>query len=122
MDWARKLLERTRSAAQSFTMAVRMNDRYDLDGRDPNSDAGIAWPVADKHDRVEGPERPVCGKIRSMSFESTLRKFNSRACISMVNALAWRERRLWTNRAALGIIPASFLFGARHLKRKRGEP
>jgi len=44
-----------------------LNDRYQLDGRDPNGYAGIAWAIGGKHDRAWGPERPVFGTIRYMS-------------------------------------------------------
>jgi deoxyribodipyrimidine photo-lyase len=87
MYWAKKILEWTRSAGEAFAIAVRLNDHYELDGRDPNGYAGIAWAIAGKHDRAWGPERPVYGKIRYMSYASTSRKFNSRAYIKMVNDL-----------------------------------
>ena len=64
--------------------AVRLNDRYELDGRDPNGYAGIAWAIVGKHDRPWGPERPVYGKGSYMSYESTLRKFNSKAYIERI--------------------------------------
>ena len=66
-------------------IGVRLNDRYELDGRDPNGYAGIAWAIGGKHDRAWGPERPVYGKIRYMSFASTSRKFDSRAYIEKWN-------------------------------------
>ena len=53
-----------------------LNDRYELDGRDPNGYTGIAWAIGGKHDRAWGPERPVYGTIRYMSFASTSRKFD----------------------------------------------
>ncbi len=87
MYWAKKILEWTRTAEEAFAMAVRLNDRYELDGRDPNGYAGIAWAIAGKHDRAWGPERPVYGKIRYMSYASTSRKFNSKGYIQRVNAL-----------------------------------
>jgi len=88
MYWAKKILEWTRSAGEAFAIAVRLNDRYELDGRDPNGYAGIAWAIAGKHDRAWGPERPVYGKIRYMSYPSTSRKFNSKAYIAGIDALA----------------------------------
>jgi deoxyribodipyrimidine photo-lyase len=87
MYWAKKILEWTRSAEEAFAIAVRLNDHYELDGRDPNGYAGIAWAIAGKHDRAWGPERPVYGKIRYMSYQSTSRNFNSKAYIERVNAL-----------------------------------
>jgi deoxyribodipyrimidine photo-lyase len=87
MYWAKKILEWTRSPEEAFAIAMRLNDRYELDGRDPNGYAGIAWAIGGKHDRAWGPERPVCGKIRYMSYQSTLRKFDSRLYIRRVEAL-----------------------------------
>jgi len=81
MYWAKKILEWSSSADEAYDTCVRLNDRYELDGRDPNGYAGIAWAIGGKHDRAWGPERPVYGKIRYMSFDSTSRKFNSRAYI-----------------------------------------
>jgi deoxyribodipyrimidine photo-lyase len=53
---------------------VRLNDRYELDEH-------VAWAPGGKHDRAWGPDRPLYGKIRYMSFVSTSRKFDSRAYI-----------------------------------------
>jgi deoxyribodipyrimidine photo-lyase len=87
MYWAKKILEWSSSPAEAFETAVRLNDRYELDGRDPNGYAGIAWAIVGKHDRAWGPERPVYGKIRYMSYDSTSRKFNSKAYVARVAAL-----------------------------------
>ncbi len=81
MYWAKKILEWSRSPADAFRTAVRLNDRYELDGRDPNGYAGIAWAIGGKHDRAWGPERKVYGLVRYMSFQSTSRKFDSRSYI-----------------------------------------
>ena len=87
MYWAKKILEWTESPQAAFEMAVRLNDRYELDGRDPNGYAGIAWAIVGKHDRAWGPERPVYGKIRYMSYASTSRKFDSKGYVARVEAL-----------------------------------
>ena len=87
MYWAKKILEWSPAPADAFEIAVRLNDRYELDGRDPNGYAGIAWAIVGKHDRAWGPERPIYGKIRYMSFASTSRKFNSKGYIARVAAL-----------------------------------
>lgn len=81
MYWAKKILEWSESPSAAYQIAVRLNDRYELDGRDPNGYAGIAWAIAGKHDRAWGPERPIYGKIRYMSLRSTSRKFDSRTYI-----------------------------------------
>jgi deoxyribodipyrimidine photo-lyase len=52
MYWAKKILEWSASLASAYTVAVRLNDKYELDGRDPNGYAGIAWAIAGKHDRA----------------------------------------------------------------------
>jgi deoxyribodipyrimidine photo-lyase len=81
MYWAKKILEWSESPEAAFEIAVALNDRYELDGRDPNGYAGIAWAIAGKHDRAWGPQRPVYGTIRYMSYASTSRKFDSAAYV-----------------------------------------
>jgi deoxyribodipyrimidine photo-lyase len=80
MYWAKKILEWTRSAAEAYRIAVKLNDRYELDGRDPNGYAGIAWSIVGKFDRPWF-ERPIFGQIRYMSGASTGKKFDSRKYI-----------------------------------------
>ncbi|HVO30196.1 MAG TPA: deoxyribodipyrimidine photo-lyase [bacterium] len=75
MYWAKQILFWSKTPEEAFAIAVRQNDRWLLDGRDPNGYAGIAWAIGGKHDRAWG-ERPVFGKIRSMTLASTLRKFD----------------------------------------------
>lgn len=84
MYWAKKILEWTRSPEEAFLIAVHLNDRYELDGRDPNGYAGVAWAIGGKHDRPWF-ERPIYGQIRYMSFQSTSRKFDSKAYMAKVN-------------------------------------
>ena len=80
MYWAKKTLEWSRSPAEAHRIAVRLNDKYELDGRDPNGYAGIAWAIVGKFDRPWF-ERPIFGQIRYMSGESTGRKFDSKRYI-----------------------------------------
>jgi deoxyribodipyrimidine photo-lyase len=80
MYWAKKILEWTPSPAVAHRIAVKLNDKYFLDGRDPNGYAGIAWAILGKFDRPWG-ERPIFGKIRYMSQASTGRKFDSKKYI-----------------------------------------
>ena len=82
MYWAKKILEWSQTPAAAYRIAITLNDRYELDGRDPSGYAGVAWAIGGKHDRAWGPERPVYGKVRYMSFESTRRKFDSAAYIA----------------------------------------
>ncbi len=73
MLWGKKILEWTASPEEAHDTMFELNDRYALDGRDPNSISGIHW-VLGRYDRAWGPERPIFGKVRYMSSESTRRK------------------------------------------------
>lgn len=75
MYWAKKILEWTESPEQALEIAIDLNDKYELDGRDPNGYAGIAWSIGGVHDRAWG-ERPVFGKIRYMSYRGSKGKFD----------------------------------------------
>jgi deoxyribodipyrimidine photo-lyase len=76
MYWAKKILEWAPNPATAFDWAVILNDKYELDGRDPNGYAGIAWAIVGKHDRPWF-DRPIFGTVRYMSGGSTGRKFDS---------------------------------------------
>jgi len=76
MYWAKKMLEWTPDAATAFDWAVMLNDRYELDGRDPNGYAGIAWAMVGRHDRPWF-NRPVFGLVRTMTGGSLRKKFNA---------------------------------------------
>ncbi|HEY1659382.1 MAG TPA: deoxyribodipyrimidine photo-lyase [Candidatus Sulfotelmatobacter sp.] len=80
MYWGKKVLEWTRTPAEAYRIAVDLNDKYELDGRDPNGYAGIAWSIVGKFDRPWF-ERPIFGQIRYMSAASTGKKFDSRKYI-----------------------------------------
>jgi len=75
MYWAKKILEWTPSPEEAMETAVWLNDRYGLDGRDPNGYAGIAWSIGGVHDRPWF-ERPVFGKVRYMSENGIRNKFD----------------------------------------------
>ena len=62
----------------AFEITLRLNDRYEMDGRDPNGYTGVAWAIGGKHDRP-WRERPIFGTVRFMSYESTRKKFDSLA-------------------------------------------
>jgi deoxyribodipyrimidine photo-lyase len=85
MYWGKKILEWSRSPAEAFRTALRLNNRYELDGRDPNGFAGVAWCFG-KHDRA-WPERKVFGKIRYMNDAGLKRKFDMDAYLGKVEAL-----------------------------------
>lgn len=80
MYWAKKILEWSRTPAEAHRIAVCLNDKYELDGRDPNGYAGIAWAILGKFDRPWF-ERPIFGQIRYMSGASTGKKFDSKRYI-----------------------------------------
>lgn len=86
MYWAKKILEWTESPEQATEIAVYLNDRYELDGRDPNGYAGIAWSIGGVHDRAWN-SRPVFGKIRYMSYNGCKGKFNIKKYIENVQSL-----------------------------------
>ncbi|MCF8346481.1 MAG: deoxyribodipyrimidine photo-lyase [Bacteroidales bacterium] len=75
MYWAKKILEWTENVSRAMEVAIYLNDKYQLDGRDPNGYAGIAWSIGGVHDRA-WTERPVFGKIRYMNYNGCKRKFD----------------------------------------------
>lgn len=75
MLWGKKILEWSPTPEQALDRMILLNDKYALDGRDPNSYCGIFW-VLGRFDRAWGPERPIFGKIRYMSSANTRRKID----------------------------------------------
>lgn len=75
MYWAKKILEWSKSPQEALDIAIFLNDKYSLDGRDPNGYTGCAWSIGGIHDRAWA-ERPVFGKIRYMNYNGCKRKFN----------------------------------------------
>lgn len=73
MLWGKKILEWSPSPQEALANLIELNNRYALDGRNPNSYNGIFW-VLGRYDRAWGPERPIFGKIRYMSSDNTARK------------------------------------------------
>lgn len=86
MLWGKNVIAWSRTYEEAFERLVHLNNKYCLDGRDPNSYAGILWCFG-KHDRP-WPERPVFGKIRYMNSKSTGRKFNSGKYIEWTKSLS----------------------------------
>lgn len=81
MYWAKKILEWTESPEQALEYAIYLNDKYNLDGRDPNGYVGCMWSICGIHDQGWA-ERAVFGKIRYMNFEGCKRKFDvERYCL-----------------------------------------
>ncbi len=73
MVWGKKVLEWSATPQDAWDTLVELNNRYALDGQDPNSYTGIAW-IFGRYDRPWGPERPIFGLVRYMSSENTARK------------------------------------------------
>ena len=74
MLWGKKILEWSPSARDAVEVMIELNDRFAVDGRNPNSYSGIFWCLG-RYDRAWGPERPIYGKVRYMTSESTRRKY-----------------------------------------------
>ncbi len=77
MIWGKKILEWSPSPREALAIMIELNDKYALDGRDPNSYSGIFWTLG-RYDRPWAPERPIFGKIRYMSSRNTERKLRLR--------------------------------------------
>jgi deoxyribodipyrimidine photo-lyase len=75
MLWGKKILEWSASPRIAAAILIELNNKYGLDGRNPNSYSGIFWCLG-RYDRAWGPVRPIFGKIRYMSSENTARKFS----------------------------------------------
>ena len=83
MYWGKKIIEWTKDPEQAFRIALRLNNKYELDGRDANGYAGVAWCFG-KHDRP-WPERKIFGKIRYMSADGLKRKFHIQGYVSRIS-------------------------------------
>jgi len=81
MYWAKKILEWSKSPEEALKIAIYLNDKYELDGRDPNGYTGCAWAIGGLHDRA-WKERPVYGKIRYMNRNGAKSKFDIEKYIS----------------------------------------
>ena len=81
MLWGKKILEWTETPRKALKVMIELNNRYALDGRDPNSYSGIFW-ILGRYDRAWGPERSVFGKVRYMSSKNTARKVSVRNYIN----------------------------------------
>jgi deoxyribodipyrimidine photo-lyase len=86
MYWAKKILEWTSTPEEAQRFAIYLNDRYSLDGRDPNGYVGIAWSIGGLHDRPWF-ERPIFGTVRYMSAGGLEKKFNT-----ALYAAQWKNR------------------------------
>jgi len=84
MYWGKKILEWTANPEEAWQTALYLNNKYELDGRDPNSYAGVAWCFG-KHDRPWA-ERPVFGMVRYMNAKGLERKFNMKRYVERVGS------------------------------------
>lgn len=75
MLWGKKILEWSPLPEDALTVMIELNNKYALDGRDPNSYSGIFWCLG-RYDRPWGPERPVLGTVRYMSSANTAKKLD----------------------------------------------
>ncbi|HWA58587.1 MAG TPA: FAD-binding domain-containing protein, partial [Gemmatimonadales bacterium] len=79
MLWGKAVLMWTRNAAECLGVLEHLNNKYSLDGRDPNSYGGIMWTFG-KFDRPFYP-RPIYGNIRYQSLRAAEKKFDVRAYV-----------------------------------------
>lgn len=86
MYWAKKILEWTETPEEAMKIVIYLNDKYELDGRDPNGYVGAAWSIGGVHDRA-WKERPIFGKIRYMNYNGCKSKFDVKHYIDMVKNL-----------------------------------
>jgi deoxyribodipyrimidine photo-lyase len=84
MYWGKKILEWSGSPKEAFVTALSLNNRYQMDGRDPNGYAGVAWCFG-KHDRPWA-ERVIFGNVRYMNDKGLERKFNIQAYVNRIEA------------------------------------
>jgi deoxyribodipyrimidine photo-lyase len=75
------VLEWTRSPEEALSFSIILNDKYALDGTDPNGYVGMMWSICGTHDQGWA-ERPVFGKIRFMNYEGCKRKFDVKAFVN----------------------------------------
>jgi len=73
MLWGKKILHWSETPLNALETMIELNNKYALDGRNPNSYSGIFW-VLGRYDRAWGPERPIFGKVRYMTSSNTARK------------------------------------------------
>ncbi|KAG4067580.1 hypothetical protein HA402_005352 [Bradysia odoriphaga] len=81
MYWAKKILEWTNTPEEALEIAIYLNDRYSLDGRDPNGYVGCMWSIGGIHD-MGWKERAIFGKIRYMNYKGCERKFDVKAFVA----------------------------------------
>ena len=88
MLWGKKILEWSATPREALATMIELNNRFALDGRDPNSYSGIFW-VLGRYDRAWGPERPIFGTIRYMTSGNTARKVRVKQYLLRYAQEAW---------------------------------
>jgi deoxyribodipyrimidine photo-lyase len=83
MYWGKKIIEWSKTPEEAFRLALSLNNKYELDGRDPNGFTGVVWCFG-KHDRPWG-ERPIFGNVRYMNDKGLKRKFDADRYVKMVD-------------------------------------
>ncbi|CAN6466569.1 unnamed protein product [Victoria cruziana] len=101
MYWAKKILEWTAGPDEALSIAIHLNDKYEIDGRDPNGYVGCMWSICGVHDQG-WKERPVFGKVRYMNFAGCKRKFDVDGYISYVKKLVGEMRK---NKSGVQDVP-----------------
>ena len=89
MYWGKKIIEWSGSVAAAYGRAIYLNDKYELDGRDANGYAGVAWCFG-RHDRP-WKEREVFGTVRYMNAAGLRRKFDADEYVRQMEGLRWEE-------------------------------
>jgi deoxyribodipyrimidine photo-lyase len=82
MYWGKKIIEWSKTPEEAFRVALYLNNKYELDGRNPNGFTGVAWCFG-KHDRPWG-ERPIFGNVRYMNEKGLRRKFDADEYVKMI--------------------------------------
>lgn len=88
MYWAKKILEWTETPEEALRLTIFLNDKYSLDGRDPNGYVGCMWSICGIHD-MGWKERDIFGKIRYMNYQGCKRKFDVDAFVRRFGAKAY---------------------------------
>ncbi|XP_037822376.1 deoxyribodipyrimidine photo-lyase [Lucilia sericata] len=91
MYWAKKILEWTESPEQALEYAILLNDKYSLDGRDPNGYVGCMWSIGGIHDQGWA-ERAIFGKIRYMNYQGCKRKFDVNAFVARYGGKVYSKK------------------------------
>lgn len=92
MYWAKKVLEWTESPEQALEIALYLNDKFSLDGRDTGGFVGVMWSICGIHD-MGWTERPIFGKIRYMNYNGCKRKFKIDSYVARVNKLVAEAKK-----------------------------